>query len=151
MNPTRARLARATVLAQLVTVGAGSGSPRVVLAVTGSLTIAFAFALRAHLGNAALVLALSSPGLGVLSDTFLVVAVPATLAAPFVLAAAMRRQERWSALARPTRTFGFVTIGLLAVMGATSTLAAVGVAVLAVHVVRVDGRSWHRLALMVGR
>ncbi len=166
---------------------------RITLALAGSLTIAFAFVLRRHLGNAAIVIALSLPGLDNLTDAFFrldcraadvgcsttdaiaswhgrthvgifAVSALATVAAPFVLARAMRRREAWVRLAGPTTVFGFVTIGLLVATGATSgtgvggltqriaaTFVTAGVAVLAWHVARSEGRSWSRVALMAGR
>lgn len=221
MNSSRARIARAAILGQLVFVGGwlvvgaieGHGydalhddisdlaaqtahyatADRTTLAISGSLTIALAFVLRAHLGNAALLLALSLPGLDNLSDVFFrldcraadagcsmsdatgswhgkthiavfVVAALATLAAPFVLARAMRRQDAWSALAGRTKAFGFVTIALMLATGATSGtlvggltqrlaagVVAAGVAALAWQVIRVDERSWRQMALMAGR
>jgi len=221
MSTSRLQIARAAVLAQLVFVGGWlvigaledhgyrpmrhdisdlaaltahhATADRATLALAGSLTIAFAFALRHHLGNAALVLALSLPGLDNLTDTFFrldcraadagcstsdaiaswhgkthvgifVLSALATIAAPFVLARAMRRREAWVSLARPTKLFGFVTIALLVATGAssgtavggltqriTATVVTGGVAVLAWHVARMEGRSWSRVALMAGR
>jgi hypothetical protein len=166
---------------------------RVTLAVAGSLTIAFAFALRHHLGNAAIVLALSLPGLDTLTDSFFrldcrsadagcstsdaiaswhgkahaaifALSALATIAAPFVLARAMRRRDAWVGLARPTKLFGFLTIALLVVTGATSgtavgglmqriaaTVVSGGVAILAWRVARMEGRARSRVALMAGR
>jgi hypothetical protein len=221
MSTSRLQIARAAVLAQLVFVGgwliigvledhgyrpmrhdisdlaaltARHATPdRVTLALAGSLTIAFAFALRHHLGNAALVLALSLPGLDNLTDTFFrldcraadagcstsdaiaswhgkthvgifALSALATIAAPFVLARAMRGRAAWVGLARPTKLFGFATIALLVATGATSgtavggltqrivaTVVTGGVAVLAWRVARMEGRSWSRVALMAGR
>jgi hypothetical protein len=183
MSTSRLQIARAAVLAQLVfvvgwlVIGALEGhgyrpmrhdisdlaaltahhatADRITLAVAGSLTIVFAVALRAQLGNAAVVLAFSLPGLDALSDTFFrldcraadagcstsdaiaswhgkvhvgvfVVSALATIAAPFVLARAMRRREAWVAFARPTKLFGFLTIALLVATGATSGTAVAG-------------------------
>lgn len=221
MNTLRLQIARAAVLAQLVfaagwlvsgtiedhgyramrhdisdlaALTAHHATPdRVTLGIAGSLTIAFAFALRHHLGNSALVVAFSLPGLDSLSDTFFrldcraadagcstsdaiaswhgkihvgvfAVSALATIAAPFVLAHAMRTREAWTGLARPTKLFGFLTIALFVVTGATSGTAVGGltqriaatvvsgaVAVLAWHCARMDGRSWSRVALMAGR
>lgn len=221
MSTSRLRIARAAVLAQLVFVGGWlvigvledrgyqpmrhdisdlaaltaryATADRVTLALAGSLTIAFAFVLRWHLGNAALVLALSLPGLDNLTDSvfrldcraadagctfsdaiaswhgkahvgIFALSALATIAAPFVLARAMRRREGWVGLARPTKLFGFVTIALLVATGASSgtavggltqriaaTVVTGGVAFLAWRVARMEGRSWSRIALMVGR
>jgi hypothetical protein len=185
MSTYRVLVARAAALAQLVFVGGwlvigaleGHGyrpmrhdisdlaaltahhatADRVTLFVAGALTIAFAFALRHQLGNAALLLALSLPGLDSLSDTFFrldcraadagcsssdamaswhgtvhvvvfVVSALATVAAPFVLARAMRRREAWVGLARPTKVFGLLTIALLVATGATTGTAVGGLA-----------------------
>ncbi len=86
---------------------------------------------------------------------FLVVAIP-TLVAPFALSRRMRAVEGWSDLARPARVFG---MGLVVVFIATAasqgssaqgwtqrfaaTLAAFGVTVLAVRVLRLAGPSRH--------
>jgi hypothetical membrane protein len=183
MSTPRVQIARAAVLGQLVFVGgwlvigaledhgyrpmrhdisdlaaltAHYATPdRITLAVSGSLTIAFALALRHHLGDAALLLALSLPALDNLTDTFFrldcraadagcsfsdataswhgkahlaffVVAAIASVAAPFVLTRAMRRREAWVTLARPTLLFGLVTIALLVATGATSGTAVGG-------------------------
>ena len=183
MSTPRAQIARVAVLAQLVFVGGwlvigaleGHGylpmrhdisdlaaltahyatPDRITLAVSGSLTIAFALALRHHLGDAALILALALPALDNLTDTFFrldcraadagcgfsdataswhgkahvawfVVAAIFTVAAPFVLSRAMRRREAWVTLARPTRLFGFVTVAVLLATGATSGTAVGG-------------------------
>ena len=221
MNTSRARIARAAIVGQLVFVGGwlvigaieGHGydalhheisdlaaltahhatADRITLAISGSLTVALAFVLRAHLGNAALLLAFSLPGLDSLSDVFFrldcraadagcsmsdataswhgkthiavfVVAALVTLAAPFVLARAMRRQDAWSALAGRTKAFGFVLIAMMVGTGATSGtpvggltqrvtagVAVAGVAALAWHVVRVEERSWSQVSLIAGR
>jgi Protein of unknown function (DUF998) len=166
---------------------------RVTLALAGSVTIAFGFVLRHHLGNAALVIALSLPGLDTLTDTFFrldcraadagctfshavaswhgkahvgifAVSALATIAAPFVLARAMRRREGWVSLARPATRFGFVTIALLVATLASSGTAAGGltqrvaatvvtgaIAALAWRAAGIEGRSWSRVALMAGR
>ncbi len=167
---------------------------RLTVAFAGSLTIAFALVLRHHLGNAALVLALSLPALDNLTDDtffrldcravdagcmfsdaiaswhgkahvgFFALSALATIAAPFVLARAMRRRAGWVSLARPTKLFGFVTIALLVATGASSgtaiggltqriavTVITGGVGVLAWQVARMEGRSWSRVALMAGR
>ena len=170
MSTFRLQIARATVLAQLLFVGGWLGigvleghgyrpmrhdisdlaaltahyatADRVTLAIAGSLTIAFAFVLRHHLGSAALVLALSLPGLDTLTDTFFrldcraadagcsisdaiaswhgkahvaifALSALATVAAPFVLARAMRRHEGWMSFARAAKLFGFLTIAVL--------------------------------------
>jgi hypothetical protein len=137
-------------ISDLAAITAHHATPdRVTLFVAGALTITFAFTLRHQLGNAALVVAVSLAGLDSLSDSFFrldcraadagcsssdamaslhgtihvvvfVVSALATVAAPFVLARAMRRRETWAGLARPTKLFGFVTIALLLVTGATT-------------------------------
>jgi hypothetical protein len=48
------------------------------------------------------------------------VAALATVTAPFVLSRAMSRQERWRSRARSVQWFGFLTVVLLVVTGATS-------------------------------
>jgi hypothetical membrane protein len=119
---------------------------RLTLFVSGALTVGVALALRRRLGNAALLIALSLPGLDGLSDAFFrvdcraadagcsmsdatsswhgkvhiavfVVAALATVAAPFVLA---RR------LGRPARVFGWIVVALLLVTGASSGTAVQG-------------------------
>lgn len=221
MSTSRLQIARAAVLAQLVFVFGwliiggleGHGylpmrheisdlaamtahyptADRVTLALSGSLTIAFAFVLRHHLGDPALLLALSLPGLDSLTDSFFrldcraadagctfsdataswhgkahlgvfALSALATVAAPFVLARAMRRRQGWVGLARPANLFGFVTIAVLVATGATSgtavggltqriaaTVVTGGVAIVAWRVARMEGRSWSRVALMAGR
>jgi len=124
---------------------------RLTLLVSGAVTIAFALSLRADLGRAAWLLALSLPGLDNLSDAFFrldcraadagcgvaeataswhgkvhiaafAVAAIATIIAPFVLARRMRRTADWSGLARPTRNFGFMVIAsLMVAMGSSGT------------------------------
>jgi Protein of unknown function (DUF998) len=183
MSTFRLQIARATVLAQLLFVGGWlvigaledhgyrpirhdisdlaaltahhATADRVTLGVAGTLTIAFAFALRHHLGNAALVLALSLPGLDTLTDTFFrldcraadagcstsdaiaswpgkahvaifALSALATVATPFVLARAMRRHEAWIGFAEPTKQFGFLAIALLVATGVTSGTAVGG-------------------------
>jgi hypothetical protein len=49
-----------------------------------------------------------------------VVAALATVAAPFALASRMRLLDGWRQFAGRARAFGFVTIGLLALTGATA-------------------------------
>ena len=119
---------------------------RLTLFVSGALTVGVALALRRRLGNGALLVALSLPGLDGLSDAFFrvdcraadagcsisdatsswhgkvhvavfFVAALATVAVPFVLA---------KRLGRPARVFGFVTIAVLAATAASSGTAVQG-------------------------
>jgi hypothetical membrane protein len=141
---------------------------RLTLALSGALTIAFALVLRRHLGNAALVVALSLPGLDNLTDAFFrldcraadagcstsdalaswhgkahvvsfVVAGLATLVAPFLLSRAMRRSDGWEDLAAPTTRFGLVTIAVLAATAATGGTAIQGLTQRIAAVVVVSG------------
>ena len=56
------------------------------------------------------------------------IAALATIAAPFVMARAMSRDDEWRSTARPTRWFGVVTVVLLALAMAASGTAVQGLA-----------------------
>jgi hypothetical protein len=128
---------------------------RLVLALSGAVTIAFGLSLLHVLGRSAWLVALSLPALdnttdvffrldcraadpgcdtaaataswhGTLHIVFFVVAAIATVAAPFVLARVMRRTAGWTDLAGPTRTFGIVVVAVLAAATASSGTALQG-------------------------
>ena len=88
----------------------------------------------------------------------------ATIAAPFLLAHAMRRRAAWVDFAGPTKQFGFVTAALLVVTGTTSgtevggltqriaaTVVTGGVAILAWRVARLEAQPRTGVTLMAGR
>lgn len=128
---------------------------RLVLCVTGAVTIAFGLSLVPVLGRAGWLVALSLPALDNVTDTFFrldcraadagcdfsaatdswhgtlhivffVVAALATVPAPFVLARAMRATDGWTALARPAQVFGVVVVLVLVATAAAGGTALQG-------------------------
>ncbi len=128
---------------------------RVILALTGAVTIGFGLSLIPVLGRAAWLVALSLPALDNFTDTFFrldcraadagcdlasataswhgtlhlvlfAVAALATIPAPFVLSRRMRKVDGWADLAGPAQRYGLVVVAVLVATGATGGTALQG-------------------------